>query len=96
MHFFDKKHGLITPLQNWQFWPSKKFEFFYSKIVSLNLEHPETLFLGSFCPKKKKQETFEFFDKNHGLTPLQNCQFWPSKKLLFFYSKIVSFLSRTS
>ena len=89
--FYDENHGL-TPLKKCHFSTFEKLLFLYSQILSFS---SKTLFLGSFCPKKVK-EKFEIFNKNHGLTPLENYNFWPSKKLLFFYSEIVCFLSRTS
>ena len=44
---------------------------------------------------KKVKENSEFLGKNHGLTPLEKCDFGPFEKFLFVYSKIVSFLFRT-
>ena len=56
--------------------------FFTLNSFFFYLEHSETLFLGSFCLKKVK-ENFAFFDKNHELTPLKYCDFWPFEKLSF-------------
>ena len=83
-------------MPNGQFWRSDKLLFFYSKIVSFLSRTSWNIICRLILPLKKKKENFAFFDKNHGLTPLQNCQFWPCKNLLFLYSKIVSFLSRSS
>ena len=42
---------------------------------------------------KKRKNTF--FDQNHGLTPLEKCDFWDFERLKFLWPKKVSFLSRT-
>ena len=34
-------------------------------------------------PKKKKLEKWPFFDQNHGLTPLEKCQFFDFLNFLF-------------
>ena len=69
--FFDKNHGL-TPLQN------VDFLAFFATFLLLSKKHS---FLSriwknvSFCHfllKKNIWENGRFFDKNHGLTPLQN------------------------
>ena len=41
---------------------------------------------------------FGLLDLNHGLTPLENCNFWPYEKFSFsfLWSKKVSYLFRTS
>ena len=39
---------------------------------------------------------FNIFDQNHGLTPLEKCQFSTFIKLMFLKSRKACFLSRTA
>ena len=57
------------------------------------LEYRKTHFPGLYWLKKKSLEKSLFFDQNHGLTPLEKCQFFDFFKLLFFiaYKGIFSF-----
>ena len=53
----------------------------------------------SFCLsllKKQDQEKGQFFDKNHGLTPFQNVDFFEFFRTSLFTSKKHSFLSKKS
>ena len=93
--FFGKNHGL-TPLQNVNFleflrtfflWPKK--HSFLSRI-SKNVSSCLSLL------KKKIWKTGQFFDKNHGLTPFQNVDFFDFFWTSLFTSKKHSFLSRRS
>ena len=38
------------------------------------------------CPKKQKLEKWPFLEQNHGLTPLEKCQFF-ELLIFFFYSQ---------
>ena len=52
------------------------------KMFPFYSEHEETLFLRLFWGKTNK-EKFWIFDLNRGLTPLENCEFWPYENFLF-------------
>ena len=72
--FFEKNHGL-TPLQNVNFFRlCENFTFEVQKaLFSIqNLKNVSFLF---FCLRKHMIKG-RFFDKNHGLTPLQNVDFF--------------------
>ena len=51
---------------------------------------------GFFCSKETYGKKVDFFDKNHGLTPLQNVDFFDYVRTSAFRSKKNSFLSRRS
>ena len=93
-HFLDQNHGL-TALEKSQF-----FDF-----LNLFLLQPRTAFfrfkisLETFSlrivPKKKKSwENGRFLDQNHGLTPLQKCQFFVFLNFLFLWPRKAFFRSR--
>ena len=74
--FFDKNHGL-TPLQNVDFFRlCENFTFEVQKTLFSIQNIKKCFFLASFAPKKKHMKNGLFFDKNHGLTPLQNIDFF--------------------
>ena len=41
----------------------------------------------AILPKKKKLEKWPFLDQNHGLTPLEKCQFFDFLNFLFSDSR---------
>ena len=47
------------------------------------LEHRKRHFPGLYCLKKEKIEKWQFLDQNHGLTPLEKCQFFHFLNFLF-------------
>ena len=47
-------------------------------------------------PKKKKLEKWPFFEQNHGLTPLEKCQFFDFLNFLFLQPRMAFFRSRIS
>ena len=49
-----------------------------------------------FAKKKNIEEKSRIFDKNHGLTPLQNVDFLDFLRTFLLWSKKHSFLSRIS
>ena len=53
-------------------------------------------FLASFAPKKKHMKNGRYFEKNHGLTPLQNVDFFDFARVSLFRFKKHFFLSRIS
>ena len=56
----------------------------------------ERYFSGLYCLKKKVGKMAIFGKKNHGLTPLEKCQFFYFFKLLFLYPKKTFFRCRIS
>ena len=71
---FDRNHRL-TPLGKSQFFNffdflilESKNTFFLSRILS-------NIFCWLILPIIKKMENFQIFDQNHGVTPLEKCQF---------------------
>ena len=68
--FFDQNHGL-TPLEKSQFFDYLNFFFYRLERRFFVLEYCKTHFPGLYSLKKKKMEIWQFFDQNHGLTPLE-------------------------
>ena len=61
------------------------------------LEHQLTLFSSFFKSKNMQtKKNFECFDTSRGLTPFENCDFWPFEKFQFCGPKRFLFLFRTS
>ena len=74
--FFDNNHGLI-PLQNVDFLEFFRTYLLWSEKHSFLSRITKNLSFSLFLLKKKnKREKGRFFDKNHGLTPLQNVDFF--------------------
>ena len=58
---------------------------FYSlKRRFLLLEYHKTNFSGLYCLKEKGGNNAQFWNQNHGLTPLEKCQFFDFLNSLFF------------
>ena len=49
--------------------------FLCVKWLDFDLQGHKTLCSGLLCWKTKKEQNFQFFTKNHGLTSLEKCQF---------------------
>ena len=63
---------------------------FFCSRISLNT------FPQSILSKRKKLEKWPFSDQNHGLTPLEKCQFFEFLNFLFFQPRKAFFRSRIS
>ena len=92
--FLDQNHGL-TPLEKCQF-----FDFLISCFYSLErrffvLEYHKRHFPDLYC-LKKKSEKWPFLDQNHGLTPLEKCEFFDFLNFLFLQLRKAFFRSRIS
>ena len=80
-HFWTKTMG-------YSLWKNVNFPFFWtSSFYSLErrfiiLEYHKRHFSGLYC-LKKKLEKWPFLDQNHGLTPLEKCQFFAFLDFLF-------------
>ena len=57
-------------------------------------EYKKKIFSCLFCRKKTKDGKWPFLDKKHGLTPLENFEFFHFFKTLFILSRKHSILSR--
>ena len=93
--FLDRNHGL-TPLGKCQFFEFLNFLFYCLERRFFVLECHKRHFPGLYCQKNKKLEKWPFFDQNHGLTPLEKCQFFDFLDFLFFKPRKAFFRSRIS
>ena len=73
--YFDKNHGL-TSLQNVDFFDFGRVSLFRFKKDSFLSRKSKNVSLWLFLLKRNIKEKGWFFDKNHGLTPLQNVDFF--------------------
>ena len=64
------------------FWLFELFCFFSLERRFFVLEYRQ-IFSWPILPKKKKLENWPFLDQNHGLTPLEKCQFFDFLNFLF-------------
>ena len=95
LQLFDQNHGL-SPLQKCQFCLLFKSMLILSrKACFLTRTSPNT-FSGSILHKTKRSQKFQIFDQNHGLTPLQKCQFCGFFKPMFFLFRKACLLYKTS
>ena len=69
--------------------------FITQKGVFLFLEYHNRHFPGLYC-LKKKLEKWSFLEQNHGLTPLEKCQFFDFLNFLFLLPRKAFFRSRIS
>ena len=84
MAIFGPKSRVLTPLQKSQFFDCLNFFYFIAyKGVLFVLEYRKRYFPGLIFLKKKKLEKWQFLDQNHGLTPLEKCQFFDFLNFLF-------------
>ena len=79
--FLDQKRG-ITPLEKCQFFDFLNFLFLWPKKAFSVPEYHKRNFPGTYYPKKKVGK-WPFLDQNHGLTPLEKCQFFDFLNFLF-------------
>ena len=86
LHFFDQKQGL-TPLEKCRFWDLKKFHFYSPKQFLFYLKLYWALFLVLFWPNLNTEKLGIFWPK---------AWFLRRWKILFLWTKKVSFSSRTS
>ena len=91
---FAKNHRL-TPLETFNLLPLTNQHFYRLEwpLTKLNIvKH----FLYTCFPEKEIISKFLFFDKNHGLTPLERINFFAIYKCTFSSSKVVCILLSTS
>ena len=91
---FDQNHGL-SPLQKSQFYLLFKSMFVLSrKACFLTITSPNT-FSGCTLHKTKRKQNSNFA-QNHGLTPLEKCQFCGFLKPMFSLFRKACLLYKTS
>ena len=80
--FLDQNHGL-TPLENVNFSTFGTSYFYSLESRFYVLEYRKRHFPGLYCLKKSSWKNGYFWDQNHGLTPLEKCQFFDFLNFLF-------------
>ena len=80
--FLDQSDGL-TRLEKCQFFDCLSVLFFLPRNAFFCLECHERGFPGLYCLKKKSWINGHFWTKNHGLSPLEKCQFFDCLNFLF-------------
>ena len=94
LQLFDQNHGL-SPLQKYQFCLLFKSMFILSrKACFLTRTSPNT-FSGCTLHKTKRKQN-SHFAQNHGLTPLEKCQFCGFLKPMFSLFRKACLLHKTS
>ena len=73
----DLNRGL-TPFENCNFWPYEKFSFLWSKKVSFLFTTSRNSIFKPFLMEKRTKKIVKICDTSRGLTPFENCEFWPS------------------
>ena len=79
--FLNNNHE-FTPLENVNFSTFKSFCFYKLERRFFLLEYRKRHFPGLYCLKKKVGK-WPFLHQNHGLNPLQKCQFFDFLNFLF-------------
>ena len=92
---FGQNHGL-TPLEKCQFFDFLIFLFLLPRNAFLCSRISKNTFSWPIFPKKKKAEKWPIFEQNHGLTPLEKCQFLKFLNFLFSLSRNAFFRCRIS
>ena len=90
------KKQWLTPSQNVDILKFFRTFFLWSIKHSFLSRISKDVFFLLFLLKKKYEEKVDFFDKNHGLTPLENADFLYFARVSLFRSKKHSLLSRIS
>ena len=80
--FLDKNHGL-TPLEKSHFFDFFNFVFLQPRKALFRSRISYKTFAWPILPEKRKLEKWPFLDENHGLTPLEKCQFFDFFNFLF-------------
>ena len=90
---FDRNHRL-TLLEKSQFFNFFGFLILESKKTFFSFQNIIKHFLLADFANNKKMENFQIFDQNHGVTPLEKCQFLDFLTFCFLQYKKAFFLSR--
>ena len=89
--FLDRNHGL-TPLAKRRFFVLLNFLFLQSRNAFFVVEYRKRYFPGLYY--LKKFEKWTFLDQNHGIIPLEKCQFLDFSNFLFLQPRNALFRSR--
>ena len=93
--YLDQNHGL-TLLEKSKFFEFLNFLFFYClQRRFFVLDYRQSHFPYQYC-LKKMMEKWPYLDQNHGLTPLEKCQFFDILNFLFLQPRKAFFQSRIS
>ena len=95
LQLFDQNHGLST-FQKCQFCLLFKSMFILSRKACFLTRTSRNTFSGCIFYKTKRSQNFKFFAQNHGLTPLQKCQFCEFLKPMFLLFRKACLLYKTS
>ena len=93
--FLDQNRGL-TPLKNCQFFDFFVLLFMLAQKGVFSFQNIVRYIFLCYIADKKKMEKWQFLVQNHGLTPLEKCQFFDFLKFLFFWPRKVFFRSTIS
>ena len=95
LELFDQNHGLTT-LQKCQFCLLFKSMFILPRKGFFFKENVTKYFFWVYFASNETLTKFIIFDQNHGLTPLQNCQFCGFLKTMFWLFGKACLLNETS
>ena len=93
--FLDKNHGL-APFEKCQFFDFLNFLFLQPRKGFFRSRISEKTFSQLILIKKKSFKKYPCLHQNHGLTPLEKCQFFGLLNFLFLQSRKAFFYSRIS
>ena len=92
---FGQNHGL-NPLEKCQFLDFLNFLFLQLRKAFFGSRISLKTFSWPILPKKTMFEKWPFLSQNHGLTPLEKCEFFDVLNFLFLQLRKAFFLSRIS
>ena len=93
--FLNQKQG-STRLEKCEFFDLFKFVFLQPRKAFFRSTISYKAFAWPILPEKTKLEKQPFLDQNHGLTPLEKCQFVDFLNFLFLQRRKAFFRSRIS
>ena len=87
---------MLTPLQKCQFFDFLNLLFLEPRKAFFRSRISQNTFSWPILARKKKMEKWPIFEQNHGLTPLQKCQFFDFLNFLFLLPRHAFFRFRIS
>ena len=93
--FLDQNHGL-TPLEKCQFFNFLKILFLQPRKAFFLVQNMVKDIFVAYIAQKEKLEKRPFIYQDHGLTPLEKCEYFDVLKYLFLWLRKVFFRSRIS
>ena len=91
----DQNHTL-TPLEKCQFFDFLNFLILYPERRFFVLEYHKRHFPGLYYQKRKSWKKLAFLNQNHGLTPLEKCQFFDFLNFFFLHPRKAFFRFKIS